>query len=185
MIRTKKDLNTFLKVEKELYRGNMNKIIFFILSHMPFVIHEMPELYKYIRLLRKTEYYQNTNQKLFASFYKLRLRYLGYKHGISIPINTFDVGLKIQHLAQTRVSSQSKVGKNFTIYPFCSIGTGHGQSPVVGDNVTVYSGARVIGPVFLANGIQVGANAVVTKSCDIENAVLAGVPAKLISKKDI
>ncbi len=183
MIDSKEKLRKCLKIEKTLYRGNMNKCLFDFLSHFPFVIHESPELYKYIRLLRKTEYYLNTGKRFRAVICKTGLRYLQYKHGLSIPLNVFDVGLKIQHLAQTRVSSQSKIGKNFTIYPFCSVGTGHGKSPIIGDNVTVFSGARVIGPVELANGIQVGANAVVTKSCDVENAVLVGVPAKMIPLK--
>lgn len=183
MITSKNDLKEYLKVEKKLYKGDMNNILFTFLSHFPFVVHESPELYKYVRLLRKTEYYTNTGKKLFAFIYKTRLRHLQYKHGLSIPINVFGKGLKIQHLAQTRISAQSKVGENFTIYPFCSIGTGHGESPVIGNGVTVFSGARVIGPVELADGVKVGANAVVTKSCNIENAVLAGVPAKVISPK--
>ena len=180
MIKTKEELRYYLRVEKPFYQGNMNSVLFWILSHSPIVVHESPELYKYVRTLRKTEYYINSGQKILGALYKLRLRILQYRHGLALLENVFGPGLKIRHLAQTRVSSAVKCGSNFTIYPFCSIGTGHDASPEIGDNVTVFSGARVIGPIKLANGIQVGANAVVTKSCDIENAVLAGVPAKLI-----
>ena len=37
------------------------------------------------------------------------------------------------------------------------------------------------GDIVLANDIQVGANAVVTKSCTKDGAILVGVPAKDVS----
>ena len=54
------------------------------------------------------------------------------------------------------------------------------RAPVIGDNVDMGVGAKIIGPVTLADNLKIGANAVVTKSCETPSAVLVGVPAKAI-----
>ena len=52
----------------------------------------------------------------------------------------------------------------------------------IGDNVYLGPGAKVFGDIVLGDNIQVGANAVVTKSCLKDGAVLVGVPAQEVSK---
>lgn len=181
MIKTKEDLKRYLDIEENIYRESTNNIVWKLLQIIPLPIFENAILFRYVRLLRKTEYYQNNNKKILSNWYKLKLRRLHYKYGLSIPINVFGAGLNIRHLAQTRVSSQSRIGENFKIHPFVSVGTNNNdESPKIGNNVTVFSGARVIGGITLADNISVAANAVVTKSCEIKGAILAGVPAKVI-----
>ena len=53
--------------------------------------------------------------------------------------------------------------------------------PTVGDRVYIAPGAKVIGPVHLASGTVVGANAVVTRSTE-ENATVVGIPAREINR---
>ena len=53
--------------------------------------------------------------------------------------------------------------------------------PVVGDNCIIYNGAQVIGPVTIGNNCIVGANAVVLEDVP-DNAIVAGVPAKIIKR---
>lgn len=73
------------------------------------------------------------------------------------------------------------IGKN------CSIGTGvtiGGRSkledvPVLGDNVYVASGARVLGNVTIGDNCVIGANAVVIIDMPA-NTMAVGVPAKII-----
>ncbi|MCO4605885.1 Serine acetyltransferase [Streptococcus infantarius subsp. infantarius] len=57
------------------------------------------------------------------------------------------------------------------------------QAPIIGNNVDIGVGAKIIGDVKIADNITIGANAVVTKSCTIEGATLVGVPAKVMVKK--
>jgi serine O-acetyltransferase len=53
--------------------------------------------------------------------------------------------------------------------------------PVLGDKVIVYPGAKILGSVKIAEGVSIGANAVVVKNCTVPGAAYAGVPAKKIS----
>ena len=52
-----------------------------------------------------------------------------------------------------------------------------------GQHCYLGAGAKILIGVHLGNHTIVGANAVVTKSFDEENVVLAGVPARIISHK--
>jgi serine O-acetyltransferase len=54
--------------------------------------------------------------------------------------------------------------------------------PTTGSRVYIAPGAKVIGPVHLADGTVVGTNAVVTKSTE-ENATVVGIPAREINRK--
>lgn len=54
--------------------------------------------------------------------------------------------------------------------------------PVLGDNIYIAPGAKIFGNIKIANRCRIGANAVVNKNCNIENATLVGVPAKIITK---
>ena len=53
--------------------------------------------------------------------------------------------------------------------------------PTIGDNVTIYAGACVIGGIKIGNNVVIGANAVVTKDIP-DNSVVVGNPAKTIKK---
>lgn len=53
--------------------------------------------------------------------------------------------------------------------------------PVIGDNVRIGSGAKVLGGIRIGNYAQIGANAVVIKDVP-DNATAVGVPAKIIVK---
>ena len=56
--------------------------------------------------------------------------------------------------------------------------------PVIGNNVYIAKGAIVMGGISIGNNVTIGANAVVTKSVS-DNAIVAGVPAKVLRyKKD-
>ena len=50
------------------------------------------------------------------------------------------------------------------------------RHPTLGDNVVVGAGAKILGPVWIGDGAQIGANAVVVKDVPA-HAVAVGVPA--------
>ena len=87
-------------------------------------------------------------------------------------------GLFIQHGFATMIAAKS-VGENCWINQQVTIGyTGKG-CPVIGNNVMITCGAKVLGDITIGDNAVIGANAVVIK--DVEpGAVMGGVPAKRI-----
>jgi serine O-acetyltransferase len=104
---------------------------------------------------------------------------------IELPRSTaIDGGLRIDHFGGIIINSQAVAGKNFTITHGVLLGETDTGVPVLGDNVSLGVGARVIGGITLGNYVQVGCGAVVTKSFS-DGAVVAGVPAKLLRYKPV
>lgn len=77
-----------------------------------------------------------------------------------------------------------KIGKNVTIYQQVTIGeNGFGsEAAVIGDNVVIGAGAKIIGSVNIGNDVIIGANAVVTKDIS-KNQVVGGIPATILYSK--
>lgn len=106
------------------------------------------------------------------------------------PVNTLYIeakeiggGLFIQHGFSTMISAE-RIGENFWINQQVTIGyKDNTRPPIIGDNVIVTCGAKVLGPINVGSNVVVAANAVVVKN--IENdVVVAGIPAKVIKKKN-
>ena len=76
--------------------------------------------------------------------------------------------------------SRTVIGKNCMIGQGVTIGgkSGWYEVPVIGDNVHISAGAKIIGPVRIGN-VEIGANCVVVKDVP-SNCVVAGVPAKIL-----
>ncbi len=55
--------------------------------------------------------------------------------------------------------------------------------PIIDDNVHISHGAVVFGGIVIGNNVKIGANAVVNKPVP-DNAIVAGVPAKILRFKD-
>jgi serine O-acetyltransferase len=52
--------------------------------------------------------------------------------------------------------------------------------PIIGDNVYIGPGAKLVGRVHIGRNVAIGANCVVT--CDVpDNAVIVGVPGRIVS----
>lgn len=118
-------------------------------------------------------------------FARLRLRHYSYKFGIDIPYNTkIGKGFYIGHFGGIVVNGATVIGKNVNISQCVTIGMAN-RGPrkgcaVIGDCVYIGPGVKIVGHVKIGNNVAIGANAVVTKDIP-DNAVVAGVPAKIIS----
>ena len=53
------------------------------------------------------------------------------------------------------------------------------EVPVIGDNVIINAGAKIIGPVRIGDNVEIGANSVVVKDVP-SNCVVAGIPARIL-----
>ena len=54
--------------------------------------------------------------------------------------------------------------------------------PIIGDNVSIGSGAIVVGAIHIGNNVVIGANSYVDKDVP-DNTVVVGSPAKVIHRK--
>ncbi len=91
-------------------------------------------------------------------------------------------GLKLPHPNGIIIGSGVRIGARCTIYHQVTFGAarrgeGFGDSyPQVGDDVTIFAGAKLVGPIKIGDGAVIGANAVVLR--DVPAAHRAtGVPA--------
>lgn len=180
MINSKVDYLFYLEADR-IALGEKRKRPHFI------SIWEIDVIWKYERLLRKAEYFHNCKSnglsKIYYKWIQFKLFRAQLKTGFSIPMNVFGPGLSIAHLGPIIINGHAKVGKNCRIHPFTTIGIDGRSTGVatIGDNVYLSNGCKIIGDVIIGDNICVAASAVVTKSFGESNAVLAGVPARIIS----
>jgi len=148
------------------------------------------EVWRFQILMRRTEYHVNTAknpvQKAIAQWYRLRYHRYCVKMGFHVPLNIFDEGLSIAHYGALVVNSKAKVGKNCRIHAMVVIGATNGipAAPVIGDNVYIGAGAKIVGDIRIADDVAIGANAVVVKSIDEKGTTWGGVPARKISSRN-
>lgn len=174
-IQRKEDLKSVLETELSGYGIKKRKIFF------PF--KEVDILAKHTIFLRKAEYHCNTKHKLRGIYYKFRLRLMQQKYALHIPMNCCDKGLKIMHLGPVLMNEDVVVGKNCSIHMNTGLVAGGvtSKAPILGDGVVVGFGAVILGGIYIADNVAIGANAVVNKDVTEENVAVAGVPAKIIS----
>jgi len=113
------------------------------------------------------------------------LRHYQYKYGILIPCQTrIGSGFYIVHFGGIVISARTVLGRNVSISPGVVIGRSvrgpRRGNAVIGDNVYIGPGAKVIGKVRVGDNVAIGANCVVTKDVP-DKAVVVGVPGRVIS----
>ena len=177
MIRTREELKYYLECDRIALNYSKKK---------PNIIGS--EIWKYQIILRRTEYYVNSNKniigKIIASIYNYRLHKKGLQLGFSIPTNVFGPGLAIAHIGTIVVNRNAKIGKNCRIHEGVTIGANGlsvQKSASIGDNVFIGSGVKIIGEIVIADGISIGAGSVVVNNHLEKNITIGGNTAKKIS----
>lgn len=135
------------------------------------------QAYKLYKVARK--HYLRGNTKLADIITKLN----NFLHNSHIP-HTASIGENCEFAyggIGVVLHDKSVLGKNCMIGQNCTIGgrKGHGGPPIIGDNVYIAAGARLIGSFKIGNNVIIGANSVVLTDIP-DNCVVAGVPAKII-----
>lgn len=118
----------------------------------------------------------------FRFMAKLASNRIFYRYGCCISPNA-DIAPNVvfPHPTGIVIGEGVKVGPGCTIFQQVTLGQKGGGYPSVGASCTLYVGASVLGEVTLAEGVTVGANALVIKSCETPAAVLVGSPARMLA----
>ncbi len=184
MIQSRKDLKEYIAEDKKRFSK--------IPTMIDLILHnEKWYIYHYIRHLRYVEYYRgklNGRGKFYLLFFLwhwFRYKRLGFKLRFTIYPNTIGSGLMIYHTGDfIHVGENVRIGRNCTLLPGVVFSAKKpNDKVVVGDNCRFGLGARIFGSVSIGNNVTIGANAVVTKDIP-DNAVVGGVPAKIIRIKE-
>jgi serine O-acetyltransferase len=88
-------------------------------------------------------------------------------------------GLVILHSFGIVINSTVRAGRNLVLEHGVTLGAEKDRSPVLGDNVFIGAGAKVIGPVRVGSDVKIGANAVVLRDVP-DGATVVGVPARVV-----
>ncbi|WP_222867751.1 serine O-acetyltransferase [Sphingobacterium phlebotomi] len=141
----------------------------------------------YIKYLRSEEYYTLVKPvKLLKYYYQRKKNILGSRLGFFVHARNFGTGLKIYHYGSVIVHPKAKIGKNCTIHGNCCIGSKGGfpdLPPQIGDNVDIGQDAQILGDIIVADGVKIGAGAIVTRSIVEPNVTVVGIPARVMNSK--
>jgi serine O-acetyltransferase len=115
----------------------------------------------------------------------LRYRFWSVITGADIPINgRIGGGLLLLHPNGIVIDQDVVIGTNCTIFQQVTIGDARnsrqkGQPvPVIGNNVEIGAGAKVLGDIRVGDHAKIGANAVVLQDIP-PHAIAAGIPARI------
>jgi serine O-acetyltransferase len=100
-------------------------------------------------------------------------------HGFDVPSSVeIGPGLYVPHPVGIVITAR-QIGSNVTLVNSITIGMRNTfQFPLIGDNVFIGAGARVLGGINIGNNAQIGANAVVIVDVPA-GATAVGVPAQI------
>lgn len=125
-------------------------------------------------------------RKVFSLIYRILYKLIQILTGIELPCEVA-VGRNfvIDHFGGIIISGYAKFGDNCRIRNGVVVGLRHVEeprAPVIGNNVDIGAGAKVLGPISIGNNVAIGANAVVITDVP-DDCVATGIPAVVKPRK--
>jgi serine O-acetyltransferase len=119
-------------------------------------------------------------RKFFSLIYHILFKFVQIITGIQMPCEV-DVGRNfiIDHFGGIIISGYAKFGDNCRVRNGVVIGLRRIEeksAPIIGNNVDIGVGAKLLGPIRIGDNVLIGANAVVVSDVP-DNSVAVGVPA--------
>lgn len=186
MIHTRKELKDCLKADSVNYK-NCIGIRGVLMSLICSPVSDQKYIWKYIKTMRYAEYYINKYHSYktpMALYYLHKLRKYGRITGFQIHPGTVGKGLTIWHFGTIIINANARLGERCVLRP--NILIGHKlpgtPAPMIGSDVEINSGAKLIGSITIGDDIIIGANAVVTHDVP-SHSIVTGIPARVIKTR--
>lgn len=119
-------------------------------------------------------------RKCFSLVYHVLYKLVQIVTGIELPCEA-EIGRNfvIDHFGGIVVSGYARFGDDCRIRNGVVVGLARADdpcAPVIGNNVDIGAGAKVLGRIRIGNNVRIGANAVVTRDVP-DDSIAVGVPA--------
>ena len=95
----------------------------------------------------------------------------------------FGDGLVIIHSSGVVINGAVRGGRGIVLEHQVTLGAQGRRTPVLGDNVFVGAGAKILGGVTIGDGARIGANAVVLTDVPA-HATAVGIPARIVQRNE-
>lgn len=125
-------------------------------------------------------------RKFFSLIYKFMYKVIQILTGIEFPCEV-EIGsnFRIDHFGCIIVSGFAKFGNNCVIRHGVTVGLKNiadPGAPVIGNNVNIGAGAKLLGKIKIGDNVAIGANSVVLTDVP-SDSIAVGIPAKIIGRK--
>lgn len=94
----------------------------------------------------------------------------------------FGPGFVLIHSDGVFINGRTRGGRDIFIEHQVTIGADRRQSPVLGDDIVIAAGAKILGAITVGSGSRIGANAVVTADVP-PYTIMAGNPARAAGRR--
>ena len=183
MIKSREDLRFYLSEDKKVMGGGNfpRMVITWLLGA------EHSRMMLYIWVLRHLEFYTNVKVPfigyILKLFFEVWHRRQEYKYGVYIHTNLCGYGLRIVHIGGIHLNALS-VGNYCTVTQGVVLGSKNSNEnrPIIGNNVELTIGSKVIGKVVIGDNVVVCPNSVVINDIP-SNCIASGVPVSIVKEK--
>lgn len=120
--------------------------------------------------------------------YKLMEKHVRFKYGIELPYTVeIKESITFEHQHGIVIHGETKIGSGCIIRQGVTIGNSHAkrplEAPIIGNNVNIGAGAKLLGKINIGNDVVIGANSVVIRDVP-SNTTVVGAPARVIAITD-
>lgn len=187
MIHSKQDLHFFIEEDHKANIGRSKCNSFKMMVNVWYG-NDSYRFLQYMLALRKYEYALNCSKGFFGRINtciaKIRWHRLGARYNVNILPNVVGYGFRCSHLVGGLIINCKSVGNNCSANAGVIVGNkGGDELAIIGNNVSLSIGSKVIGKINIGNNVTVAPNSVVVKDVP-DNAIVSGIPAKIIKMKD-
>lgn len=187
MIKSRKELREYLTADIVNYRRTCG-IKGFLRHLTDSPISDQKYIWKYIKAMRYAEFYINKYHSYrtpFALYFLHKLRKYGRLTGFQIHPNTIGKGVSIWHYGTIIINANARIGERCVMRPNILIGHKNPETPapVIGNDVEINSGVRIIGSVTIGDDVILGVNTVVNKDIP-SHSIVVGNPGVVIKTRD-